>query len=211
MLLPTRHIRGMGCSGCTPGHPQALGGSGTLALLLFPVQTPFLFILGPADRASQATHPPVSFPPTASPEATSGPTRAPAHRPSSGVEPLHQQLLPGFSSNPPHWQIIEPRHCPACSWCYRSHCLSGIAWEGFAIRIASGSSHSEPRGDFAHNKTLYQNQFSPILIFFPLLGQENTASSPQNYPAAMRLCSKSEQDWPSSHCHRCPTLSGEWM
>lgn len=72
-----------------------------------------------------------------------------------------------------------------------------------AIRIASGSSHSKPRGDFAHNKTLYQNQFYPILIFFPLLVQENAALQPTKLPCSHET--ESEQDWPSSHCH------GEWM
>lgn len=196
MLLPARHIRAMGCPGCIPERAQAPGQSGgtggTWALSCFPGQTPFLLIFGQADSFPAYT-PSRHIPPTASPEARPGPTRALAHGHGHPDPALEWNLRTSSSclasaEIPPHWQIIKPRQTLSCMLEVLSFTL--FIWNcmgRLAIRIASGSSHSKPQGDFAHNKTLYQNQFSLILIFFPYLGRKTQLSSPQNYPAAMRL------------------------
>lgn len=133
--------------------------------------------------------PPRHLPPTASP----GPTRALAHGHGHPDPALEWNLRTSSSclasaKIPLLWQIIKPRQTLSCMLMVLSFTL--FIWNcmgRLAIRIASGSSHSKPQGDFAHNKTLYQNQFSLILIFFPYLGRKTQLSSPQNHPAAMRL------------------------
>lgn len=115
-------------------------------------------------------------------------TQSRASKPGPGVDQWTSSSCLASAQIPPHWQIIKPRQTLSCMLMVLSFPL--FIWNcmgRLAIRIASGSSHSEPRGDFAHNKTLYQNQFSPISIFFPYLGRKTQLSSPQNYPAAMRL------------------------
>lgn len=198
MLLPARHIGVMGCPGCIPERAQAPGQSGgtggTWALSCFPGQTPFLLIFGQADRVSQPTHPPDILLPRLHQRPDLVP-RVPWHTHShEHPDPALEWNLRTSSSClasaeiPPHWQIIKPRQTLSCMLVVLSFTL--FIWNcmgRLAIRIASGSSHSKPRGDFAHNKTLYQNQFSLILIFFPYLGRKTQLSSPQNYPAAMRL------------------------
>lgn len=157
-----------------PEHAPALGHSGhtgTLALPHFPGQTPFLLLFGQADRASQP-HSPSHPPATASPEPRPGPRLALAHghgHPEPALAPLQQQqLLPGFSSNPPPWQIIKPRQTQSCARGFIIHSvyleLHGKACNQDSLRQlplkASGGFRSQ-------QNSLSKPVFPYFNVFFP--------------------------------------------
>lgn len=191
MLLPAWHIRGMGCPGCTPEHAQALGGTETLALPLFPVQPPISFDFR-ASRQSFPTHTPPSL--SSSHGVTRGqicPHARPWHT-VTGTRPWRGTSAPaappGFSSNPPHWQITKPRQTLSCTLTVLSftlfiwNCMGRLCNQNSLRQLPLGAS----RGFCSQQNSLSKPVF-PYFNFFPCLGKENTASSPQNYPAAMKL------------------------
>lgn len=164
MLLPARHIRAMGSPGSPQRHkPWAARATGTLACPIFSTNSLYSNFW-----VSRQSFPSCTPPVFLHQRAALVPGVPWAPRPSPGVEPCTSSSCLAPAPVLPHWQIIKPRQTLSCTPMVLSFTL--FIWNcmaRLAIRIASGSSHSKPPGDFAHNKTLYQNQFSAILIFFP--------------------------------------------
>lgn len=199
--------------GLTPSRhkPWAVRGTGTLALPHFSVQTPFLLIFGSADRASQAAHPQSS---------SQGFTRGQlwcqlcpwASRPSPGVEPLHQQLLPGSSSSPPTLADNQTKtnpvlHAPGVIIHIVYLELHGKACNQDSLRQLPLKAS---RGFCSQQNSLSKPVFCYFNFFSPYLGRKTQLCSPQNYPAATRLAANlSRTGLPPRAISVTP--SGEWM
>lgn len=171
--MPRLHPRACTSPRAVRGHRRDLGP------VLFSRANPISSDFWASRQSFPAYTPSRHLPPTASPEARPGPTHALAHGHGHPDPALEWNLRTSSSclasaEIPPHWQIIKPRQTLSCMLVVLSFTL--FIWNcmgRLAIRIASGSSHSKPRGDFAHNKTLYQNQFSLTLIFFPTWAEKH--------------------------------------